>query len=338
MDCGECGQNVGLTERHTFVDCALYSVRTHPGHPAPHEYAAALAHEVLDDRHMMRALDGEITRRNTRIAELEAGFAGLEDALTDSGEAADSLSKEYEGLEARFKFEHELAESLQAEVTRMDAEMETLRSRYEHALAASELQRERLEHPPDTGTRRRTTDWPAPIPVVEEEVGVSTEQSDSLEQPSAYPRVSDEEARLYLGNTGFIEGRAVADLLDARQALSDRDVRIKELERMVAEWQVAELRRSLPGIVDARDQASLPHASPCQNPALCGGFCEGRCQIAAMLTSVLDVLEFARERLAPHFWGNTRAYQYTYNAVCTAKFLAAQALNEIVAPEATDDP
>ena len=24
MDCGECGQNVGLNEPHSFVDCALY--------------------------------------------------------------------------------------------------------------------------------------------------------------------------------------------------------------------------------------------------------------------------------------------------------------------------
>ena len=39
-------------------------------------------------------------------------------------------------------------------------------------------------------------------------------------------RVSDEEARKYLGNTGFIEGRAVADLLDAR-------ARITELEAVV---------------------------------------------------------------------------------------------------------
>ena len=35
----------------------------------------SLAREILDDRHMMRALDGEITRRNDRIVELEAALA-----------------------------------------------------------------------------------------------------------------------------------------------------------------------------------------------------------------------------------------------------------------------
>ncbi len=27
MDCGECGQNVGVQERHTFLDCAVYVAR-----------------------------------------------------------------------------------------------------------------------------------------------------------------------------------------------------------------------------------------------------------------------------------------------------------------------
>jgi predicted RNase H-like nuclease (RuvC/YqgF family) len=80
---------------------------------------------------LVRALDGEIKARDERITGLRAGFAALEDALTDSQEVADSLSKEYEGLEARFKFEHELAESLQAEVTQGDQRVDDLVKKYQ---------------------------------------------------------------------------------------------------------------------------------------------------------------------------------------------------------------
>jgi hypothetical protein len=50
MDCGECGQNIAIRERHTFVDCALY-VAEHTGEYAPRcclkaKYAQALAAEV----------------------------------------------------------------------------------------------------------------------------------------------------------------------------------------------------------------------------------------------------------------------------------------------------
>lgn len=43
-----------------------------------------------------------------------------------------------------------------------------------------------------------------------------TQHADPGVSQRGEPRVSDEEARKYLRNTGFIEGRACADLLDAR--------------------------------------------------------------------------------------------------------------------------
>jgi hypothetical protein len=46
MDCRECGQNVALRARHTFVDCALYVADHRGGEPPIGKYARALAFEV----------------------------------------------------------------------------------------------------------------------------------------------------------------------------------------------------------------------------------------------------------------------------------------------------
>jgi hypothetical protein len=43
MDCGECGQRVETTTRHTFVDCSIYAVEHYPW---PSRYALTLAAEV----------------------------------------------------------------------------------------------------------------------------------------------------------------------------------------------------------------------------------------------------------------------------------------------------
>jgi len=47
FDCGECGQLVAVTERHTYVDCSLYAVEH--GNPSA-RYAMALAREVRELR------------------------------------------------------------------------------------------------------------------------------------------------------------------------------------------------------------------------------------------------------------------------------------------------
>lgn len=52
VDCGECGQNVGVRERHTFVDCALYAA-DHHGPPLNGLYARALVKEVRRLRELL---------------------------------------------------------------------------------------------------------------------------------------------------------------------------------------------------------------------------------------------------------------------------------------------
>ena len=63
MDCSECGQNVGLAERHTFTDCAM--------HLARHR-------SLLDERYALELV--------ARIEELEAEVARMR-PLASWGEA-----------------------------------------------------------------------------------------------------------------------------------------------------------------------------------------------------------------------------------------------------------
>jgi hypothetical protein len=59
MDCGECGENVAVRQRHTFVDCALYLAKHYPGRLG--RYGPAMAGEIVALRSLLRdwwAADG----------------------------------------------------------------------------------------------------------------------------------------------------------------------------------------------------------------------------------------------------------------------------------------
>lgn len=82
MDCQECGQNVEVGGRHTFLDCAIYISRHHK--TIDEKYASALLARIEKLENGLRNIEAEKLRE---IAEWFDTVDGLLDVLTFNGTA-----------------------------------------------------------------------------------------------------------------------------------------------------------------------------------------------------------------------------------------------------------